>query len=97
MGCRNCLKGAVGLAKAALGIDAAPPAAVAERRDACRGCDRASRNPSPRHVAARGLTTLSRCAECGCFIAAKTQLAGETCPLGKWTAHKTHAGDRPDA
>lgn len=83
MNCGKIVRGCAGLAKAALGI-AAPPAAVAERRDACRGCDRASRNPSPRHVAARGLTTLSRCAECGCFIAAKTLLQSETCPLNKW-------------
>lgn len=25
-----------------------------------------------------------RCAECGCFMQAKTWVAGATCPLGKW-------------
>jgi hypothetical protein len=25
-----------------------------------------------------------RCAECGCFMSAKTWVAGATCPLGKW-------------
>ena len=89
MRCGNCLKGAAGLAKVALGMDAAPDAVIAERRDACRMCDRATRNPSPRYVAAMGLTTLSRCQECGCFIAAKSMIAGETCPLGKWPESRT--------
>lgn len=87
--CRNCLKGAVGLAKVALGMDAAPDAVIAERRDACRMCDRATRNPSPRYVASMGLSSLSRCLECKCFIAAKTKLAGERCPLGKWPESRT--------
>lgn len=25
-----------------------------------------------------------RCAECGCFVSAKTQFEFEECPLGKW-------------
>jgi hypothetical protein len=25
-----------------------------------------------------------RCSECGCFMSAKTWVAGATCPLGKW-------------
>lgn len=25
-----------------------------------------------------------QCKKCGCFMAAKTKLAGATCPLGKW-------------
>jgi hypothetical protein len=25
-----------------------------------------------------------KCAQCGCFISAKTKLATETCPVGRW-------------
>ena len=25
-----------------------------------------------------------QCKKCGCFMAAKTKLAGATCPIGKW-------------
>ncbi len=25
-----------------------------------------------------------RCRECGCFLKAKVQMAGEECPQGKW-------------
>ena len=89
MNCGKLVKGCKGLAMAALGIGRAEPEIIAQRRDACRTCDRATRNPSPRYVAAMGLTTLSRCQECGCFIAAKSMIAGETCPLGKWPESRT--------
>jgi hypothetical protein len=84
--CATCVKGVVGLAKAAAGVDAAPADVVDARRLACRHCSLASR--SQRFAAAphRGLTTLSRCGACSCFVAAKTRLAGEACPLGWWLA-----------
>jgi hypothetical protein len=88
MGCIDCLQtiahGAAGLAKAALGFDAAPAEVVRGRRDACRGCDQATRNPALADRPSRGLTSLSQCRECGCLIVAKTAIAGERCPLGKW-------------
>ncbi len=78
------LHGAVALVKVAVGADAAPDAVIAARRDICRRCDHATRSNEPRFAANRGLTTLSRCRKCGCFIVAKTKLAGERCPLGRW-------------
>lgn len=29
-------------------------------------------------------TALNRCKKCGCFIALKTKLNTEKCPVGKW-------------
>ena len=78
------LHGAVALAKVAVGADAASPSLVAARRDICRRCDQATRNTDPRFAAHAGLTTFSRCRTCGCFIAAKTKLAGEHCPQERW-------------
>lgn len=82
--CSKLASGAVAIARAVLGRDAAEESAVQARRDICRTCDQASRNLSPRYAAAGGLTTLSRCRRCGCLIAAKTLLAGQRCPLGRW-------------
>jgi len=78
------LHGAIALAKVAVGADAARPSLVAARRDICRQCDQATRNSDTRFAAHAGLTTLSRCRRCGCFIGAKTKLAGEHCPEHKW-------------
>lgn len=45
---------------------------VANKRfDACLGCDKL-------------IKLTKQCKECGCFMNAKTKLAGATCPLGKW-------------
>lgn len=52
----------------------AAPAAVAERRAACRGC-----------VHRRRLSGwLDVCTKCGCMVRAKTALATEGCPIGAW-------------
>ncbi len=82
--CQKIVHGAVALSKVAVGVDPAPPSIVAGRRDICRWCDQATRNSAPRFAAHAGLTTFSRCRACGCFIAAKTRLAGERCPNGRW-------------
>lgn len=82
--CGKILHGAVALAKVAVGANAAPDAVVAARRDFCRQCDQATRNPDARFSANQGLTTFSRCRKCGCFIGAKTRLTGEKCPLERW-------------
>lgn len=82
--CEKIASGVVGLAKVAAGVGLAGEAVVAARRDVCRRCDQATRNPNPRFAANAGLTTFSRCRTCGCFIAAKTKLAGEHCPQEHW-------------
>jgi hypothetical protein len=42
-----------------------------ERYDICKQC--------PHYIS---ITT--SCTQCGCFMAAKTYLAGAECPIGKW-------------
>jgi hypothetical protein len=94
MGCGTCgeiVHGAVGLAKAGLQsvgvpIDQVSDAELQRRRDICRDCPEATRNPERMHLPTKGLTTLSKCNLCGCFIAAKTKLASERCPANppKW-------------
>jgi hypothetical protein len=44
---------------------------VSLRMSVCRSCDRFRASDE-------------RCAECGCFLALKTHLSNEHCPLGKW-------------
>jgi hypothetical protein len=68
------IAGARGLAKVATRIGIASPEVVQARRDACRQCPEVT----------AGLTGLSTCKKCGCFIRAKTKVADETCPEGKW-------------
>lgn len=69
--------GAAGLAKATLGIDAAPGEVQARRLHICNACPE--------------LTDKRRCGKllskdktCGCWVDQKTKVAGEKCPLGKW-------------
>jgi hypothetical protein len=45
------------------------PIAEAGRMRACISCDRLESK---------------RCKECGCFVALKTKLATENCPLNRW-------------
>lgn len=87
--CEDCpehsiIYGAAGLAKAALGIDKAPDEVIQFRRDMCRGCDEATRNENRIDRPTKGLTTFSQCRLCDCFIAPKTRISSEKCPLGKW-------------
>lgn len=82
--CQKLAHGVVALVKVAVGMDAAREAVIAERRAQCRRCDQATRSPDPRFAANAGLTTFSRCRACGCFIAAKTRVAGEECPIQLW-------------
>jgi hypothetical protein len=105
MGCRerrpkDCpellLKGAAGLAKAALGIDRASDEIVAQRRNQCRECPHATKNPKRVHLPTKGLTKLSRCQLCDCFIHAKTLLASETCPDGRWLETANALTDRAE-
>lgn len=83
-GCGKVISGAVGLIKAATGSDAAPLTVVKAHRDICRECPEATRNPAPKYAVNKGLTSLSRCRKCDCFISAKTLLISEVCPLKKW-------------
>ena len=77
-------KGAVGITKSTLHIDRAPKAQIESRLDTCRECDEVTRSRKPKFAKAKGLTNLSRCRICKCFVVAKTKIAGEVCPLSKW-------------
>jgi hypothetical protein len=80
----SVFRGAVGLIRATARLGVAPEEVTRARRDICRTCNYATRNDDPKFAANQGLTTLSRCTRCRCFIGAKTRLTAETCPLGKW-------------
>ncbi len=80
--CGKIAKGVAGLTKAALGIDRAPDEVIALRRNLCRVCNRSEQRK--RKDGSMGLTSLSRCRECDCFIAAKTTILSEKCSIGLW-------------
>jgi hypothetical protein len=65
------IAGAIGLAKAAIGMDPAPADVRRQRRALCLTCE---------HRKGR------RCGVCRCLIVAKVRLAGSVCPLPdpKW-------------
>lgn len=79
MACQNCdpVQGAIKMTKAVLGIGRAAVEVSLARREICCACERLL--PGPFFVA-------RRCELCGCFAAAKTRLAAETCPANppKW-------------
>jgi hypothetical protein len=72
-------RGAVGVAKAALGRDRAPEDAITARWDSCLACDKHDRGV---------------CLACGCFVGAKIRLASAECPESRWVA-VTVAGAEP--
>ncbi len=76
--CGKIIKGAAGLAKAAAGIDKADSRTIAARRAACLQCEHLHQDGRLR------MSTGAICWECRCFLIAKTRIAGETCPIGKW-------------
>lgn len=64
-------RGAIGLTKAALGMERADDATIATRYALCMACDK--------HA-------IGVCTACGCLCAAKARVASEACPDGKWQA-----------
>jgi hypothetical protein len=72
-------RGAVGVAKAALGRDRAPEDAITARWDSCLACEKHDRGV---------------CLACGCFVGAKIRLASSACPEARWVA-VTVAGAEP--
>lgn len=72
--------GAIGAAKAILGVDPAPAEIMNQRRGICRSCEYAE--PCKFTPANRCM-----CSKCGCVLRLKCAVAGESCPLGKWQAH----------
>ena len=74
----DLVRGAVGVAKAALGVQAAPADVVRERWAACLACESHD---------------CGRCTACGCFTGAKIRVAGESCPRGAWVAVTVGSSD----
>jgi len=68
---KQLAKGALGIAKDVLGIDAAADDVVSARWSICSNCQENDRGV---------------CAKCGCHLSAKSRIGSETCPLGKWSA-----------
>jgi len=67
----DLVRGAVGVAKAALGVQAASDEVVRARWAACMACESHD---------------CGRCTACGCFTGAKVRVAGESCPRAIWAA-----------
>ena len=61
--------GVSGLAQYAAGIGQARPEIIAKRRQICAPCEQNS---------------YGFCIKCRCFLAAKTTIAAEECPLNRW-------------
>jgi len=70
--------------QAFLGLARPRPELIKQRIEVCRGCEHATRNPDPKYLANKGLTTRSVCTRCGCLIVLKTRHEQEVCPDGKW-------------
>jgi hypothetical protein len=73
-GLRKFATGAAGLAKSAAGIDHASDDLIESRRTICDAC------PHARVM----VGVFQHCGLCGCLTSAKTTLASEKCPAGKW-------------
>jgi hypothetical protein len=77
--------GAAGLYKAAVGRDRAAEEVIAARRATCDACEHA----------AKLLGIVKECGLCKCSIRAKTALASERCPAGKWESEQPGAVQGP--
>ena len=75
----DLVRGAVGVAKAATGVDRAPEETITARWESCLSCEHHDRG---------------RCMKCGCFTAAKIRVASSVCPAERWLA-VTVEGSKP--
>ena len=81
---KTIVRGALGLSRAGLGVGPADPQQVLARRKACSVRDAARHRNNIGVGGLMVLTPMSTCRACKCHIRAKTSLASEKCPLGKW-------------
>lgn len=77
-------RGALGLSKAAINLEPVPDELRQQRRKSCAACPAATRTKSLGRLPLSVLTATSTCSACHCNLYAKTKLAGETCPRGRW-------------
>lgn len=73
-----------GLTRAAVNADPVDPETLQRRRRTCAACPAATRTKHLGRVDLAVLTPTSTCTACRCHIHAKTRLADEACPRGKW-------------
>ncbi|MEL7089604.1 MAG: hypothetical protein AAGL98_14380 [Planctomycetota bacterium] len=81
---RETFRGALGLSKAAINLEPVPDELRQQRRKICAACPTATRTKSLGRLPLSVLTPTSTCSACHCNLYAKTKLAGETCPRGRW-------------
>lgn len=82
---QQLLKGITSLAHLAISEDnRATEEIIKQRRDKCRDCEFSTKNESRKDRPTKGLTSLSQCKKCACFIRWKTIALNETCPIGLW-------------
>lgn len=77
-------RGSKGLSKAALNLEPVDEDTLRERKNQCASCGQATRTKGTHLEGVRVLTPMSSCSLCKCAISAKTKVAGEACPIGKW-------------
>ena len=75
---RRLARGVPGLLKSELGIGMAPDEVVERRKELCLACEHHD---------------FGVCNECGCYLKAKTAIASESCPIGKWVAVEVKSGN----
>ena len=75
--CGKVRHGAVGLVKAVLGVDRPAENVIELRRGICLGCEL-------RRLPIKRIDLGGYCVRCKCWLAAKTAIKSEACPIGKW-------------
>ena len=76
--------GMTGLTRALINEGVVAEQETERRINICRECPDATRNDAKKFQQFKGLTNLSQCRQCGCFIKAKARLDDSRCPVGKW-------------
>ncbi|MFW6002226.1 MAG: hypothetical protein ACOCQD_02715 [archaeon] len=79
LGFKDYVKGAKGISKASLGVDAASEQIIQERFQICLNCPKLI-------VKQKKLSNKKffKCGACGCFLGYKIKIKSEKCPLNKW-------------
>ena len=81
---QQVVKGVIGKAEVAMGMNLASQETIRKRIDICRDCPESTKNPDPQFIPNNGLTSKSRCLKCTCSILKKTSWKDSVCPLEKW-------------
>ncbi|MEM7626319.1 MAG: hypothetical protein AAF333_12045 [Planctomycetota bacterium] len=81
---RTTVRGVLGLSKAAINLEPVADEERQRRRKTCAACPAATRTKPLGRLPLNVLTPASTCGACHCNLYAKTRLAGETCPRGRW-------------